>query len=438
MQIKPVEHVLVRDPQTGLRLKVKSVKLTGYRCLAEVELPAGQSGLADLPLGYHVYHPQVWNRESNELSAYSQFHFTDLRQEFARAIDTPEHWTLIKKRPVRDAFVLTCLDFVYGHCLSRLLNYTLDCTTRFRGLDCILMIPKQLLALAPDDCAEIWVYEGPLANLNYRNLWLERAFADLYGRVDSLYLSPASLPFPEHIDPAHHRLKPADIGSPFIIFSYRETRCWGGNLYNQRKRIEELGKLLSSIWDPRQLLLAGIGKEASRWHWQYWQSHIAASTNEATEAKFLQLYSDSLLTIGCQGSNMLLPCLLSWSTLRFLADDRLDHFLGGDFVGNQFSTQIGTLFRHRMLYGNEELRDLDPRRVAAIARSMLEYRHHLQARFSHPIVSEEDYQKATQPIPIEEAHGVAVKGRKPWLQRRLRRLAKMRNRAEVAFGRMRP
>jgi hypothetical protein len=436
MQIKPVDRALLHHPQTGQKLKLTSVTLTGYRCLAQVELPGEQNGLADLPLGYHVYHPQLWNRDTDELFSYSQFHFTDLRKEYARAIDQPDQWTIIKKRPIRNAFILTCLDFVYGHCLSRLLNYTLDRKTRFPGLDCILMIPKQLLALAPEDCAEVWVYNGPLTNLNYRNLWLEKAFTDLYNRTESLYLSPASLPFPEQIDLSNHKLKPADIEAPTIIFAYRETRVWGGNLYNQRNRIEELGKLLSAVWDPQQLLLVGIGEKASKWRWKYWRSHVFAKSSEEIEAKFLEHYSHALLTIGCQGSNMLMPCLLSWSTLRFLTEDRLDHFLGGDFIGNSSATQIGTLFRHRMLYGDEELRDLSPKRVTAIAQSMIQYRHHLDARFSHLILGEEDYRQATNPIAIEEADGRAIRSRKGWLERRRKKLTKLRNRAEVALGQM--
>jgi hypothetical protein len=89
-----------------------------------------------------------------------------------------------------------------------------------------------------------------------------------------------------------------------------------------------------------------------------------------------------------------------------------------------------------MLYGDEELRDLSPKRVTAIAQSMIQYRHHLDARFSHLILGEEDYRQATNPIAIEEADGRAIRSRKGWLERRRKKLTKLRNRAEVALGQM--
>ena len=250
MQIKPLKNIDIRHVKTGKPLTVKSVILPGYRCLAQVELEDGHLGYADLPLGNHVYHPQLWDTQTDEVIANTNFLWTNIREEFRQEYDNPDDWTIIINKSVRKAFILNCLDFVYGHCLSRLLNYTLDHTVRFPGLDCILMVPAQLAHLAPAGCAEIWIYKGPLKNLRFRNLWLERAFVDLYNRMDLLYLSPSPLHDPEKIDPQYHGLKAAQIGSPAIVFSYRENRVWGGNLYNQRARLEKLGKLLSTIW-PR-------------------------------------------------------------------------------------------------------------------------------------------------------------------------------------------
>jgi len=162
MQIKPLESIDLRHVRTGRPLAVQSVLLPGYRCLAEVELENGHRGYADLPLGNHVYHPQLWDTQTNEVLANTDFLWTDIREEFRQEYDQPDHWTIITRKNVRKAFVLNCLDFIYGHCLSRLLNYSVDHALRFPGLDCILIVPAQLAHLAPADCAEIWIYHGPL------------------------------------------------------------------------------------------------------------------------------------------------------------------------------------------------------------------------------------------------------------------------------------
>jgi hypothetical protein len=402
VQIKPLEGIDLRHVKTGERLPVKAVVMPGYRCLAEVELPNGHPGFADLPLGNHVYHPQVWDRQTNEVVSNTNFLWTDIREEQERTFDQPEHWRILTKKVVRKAFVLNCLDFVYGHCLSRLLNYSIDYATRFPGMDCILMIPQQLAHLAPEGCAEIWIYSGPLKHLRSRNLWLERAFAELYARMDELYLSPCPLHIPDRINPSDFGLRPAKIDAPAIVVSYRENRAWGGNIYNQQVRLEKLGQRLAGIWPREQLFLVGVAGKSAAWKWKNWNSLLVAKPTLADEQAMLTKLSDAVITIGCQGSNMLLPCMLSWSTIRLLPLDRLSHFLGGDYVGRAGSQQMETLYKSRILYGGDELRDLDPDTVFAITKSMLEYREFLQARFINPMITEEDIRHAARTLPSEE------------------------------------
>lgn len=440
MQIKPLESIDLRHVKTGKQLKVRSVVLPGYRCLAEVELEGGHMGYADLPLGNHVYHPQLWNRQTGEVVSNTNFLWTDIREEFKQVYDQAEDWNIIIKKPVKRAFILNCLDFVYGHCLSRLLNYTIDHTLRFSGLDCILMIPAQLAHLAPVECAEVWIYKGPLKHLRFRNLWLENNFAELYARMDALYLSPCPLHDSEHIDPKLHGLKPATIDSPSIVFSYRENRCWGGNIYNQRGRLEKLGKLLSTLWPREQLFLVGVANKSVGWKWDHWNSLLVNKPTIDDEQALIAKLSDAVVTIGCQGSNMLLPCLLSWSTVRLLHLDRLSHFLGGDYVGRAGSRQVETLFKARTLYGGYELRDLAPETVFEVVKSILEYRHLLEARFCHPMVTDEDIRRAAEPIASEEALAVDFYRPPTWSEEKRKMvlgiLRKYRNRAEKLYGKL--
>ncbi len=439
MQIKPLQKLYLRHLKTSQRLSVKSVIMPGYRCLAEVELENGHAGYADLPLGNHVYHPQVWDRQTNEVVSNTNFLWTDIREEWKVEYDQKDHWRIVTKKVVRKAFVLNCLDFIYGHCLSRLLNYSVDRTTRFPGMDCILMIPESLAHLAPEECAEIWIYSGPLKNLRYRNLWLERAFGDLYARMDNLYLSPCPLHNPDHIDPRDFGLEVAKIDSPSIVFSYRENRAWGGNIYNQRVRLEELGKLLSTIWSPENLFLVGYANKTAHWKWKHWNSLLFTKPKLQDEQILLAKLSEAVISIGCQGSNMLLPCMLSWSTIRLLPLDRLSHFLGGDYVGRAGSQQMETLYKSRVLYGGYELRDLAPSTVFQIANSMLDYREFLQARFINPTITEEDIWNAAKTLPSEEklAANFAQPSKWSFYTSALSRVRKLRTRFDKTLGRLR-
>jgi hypothetical protein len=437
MQIKPIESLDIRHVRTGRPLKAKSVIMPGYRCFAEVEFDSGHTGFADLPLGNHVYHPQLWDRQTNEVVSNTSFLWTDIREEWRQEHDEPSHWKIVTRKAVRKAFVLNCLDFIYGHCLSRLLNYSVDHATRFPGLDCILMVPEQLAHLAPEGCAEIWIYSGPLKNLRFRNLWLERAFADLYARMDVLYLSPCPLHNPDQVNPRDFGLEVAKSDSPAIVFSYRENRAWGGNIYNQRARLEKLGELLSSIWPPEQLYLVGVAKKSVPWKWKHWNSLLVTRPTVQDERVMLAKLSQAVISIGCQGSNMLLPCMLSWSTIRLLPLDRLSHFLGGDYVGRAGSQQVETLYKSRILYGGYELRDLAPATVFEIAKSMLEYREFLQARFIEPVVTPDNIRNAARNLPSEEKLAAHHAQSPAWSDRNLALARKLRNRFEKIVGRLR-
>jgi hypothetical protein len=442
MQIKPLSQIDLRHVKTGQPLTVTGVTLPGYRCLAEVKLENGHRAYADLPVGNHVYHPQLWDLETDEVLTNTNFLWTDIREEFRQVHDDPDHWTIIKKKTVRRAFVLNCLDFIYGHCLSRLLNYTLDQATRFPGIDCILLVPEQLAHLAPAECAEIWIYKGPLKNLRFRNLWLERAFAELYERMDALYLSPSPLHDPDQIDIRNHDLTRATIDAPAIAFSYREARCWGGNIYNQRARLEKLGELLSAIWPQEQLLLIGVAPKSAAWKWKYWNPVLASKPTLEDEQAFIRGFSSSLVTVGCQGSNMLLPCMLSWSTIRLLPLSRLSHFLGADYVGRPGAKQMETLYKSRVMYGGYELRDIAPESVFEVVKSIIEYRHFLEHRFIQSTISDEDIRSAAQTIPSEETvtadhFAKTASQATEWRTHGLRVVRKMRNRFEKIYGRIR-
>jgi hypothetical protein len=119
--------------------------------------------------------------------------------------------------------------------------------------------------------------------------------------------------------------------------------------------------------------------------------------------------------------------------------DRLDNFLGGDYVGRSASTQMETLYRSRFLYGNAELRDVTPETVFQLVQSIIEYRHVLAAKFLQPTLTTQDIVLAARPVPLEEAREIQNRQRPPWWERRKKRTLnkwrKLRNGAERIYAR---
>lgn len=117
----------------------------------------------------------------------------------------------------------------------------------------------------------------------------------------------------------------------------------------------------------------------------------------------------------------------------------VESFFGGDYVGRAGSKQVETLFKSRILYGGYELRDLSPDTVFQVVKSILEYRHFLDARFIQPTATAEDIRGAAKTIASEETLAVnhpAPVGGTAQTKPGLALFRKFRNRAEKIHGRL--
>ena len=96
--------------------------------------------------------------------------------------------------------------------------------------------------------------------------------------------------------------------------------------------------------------------------------HYAEASDEQ---RWLALMLGADLAVGVHGSNLLLPSGLARSTLELVPEHRYGNLFQATLLAAQ--DPFTTLIRHRVLYGADDLADLSPERVAAVAVSILRY-----------------------------------------------------------------
>ena len=135
-----------------------------------------------------------------------------------------------------DVIILNTLDSLYGHVLLKLYNafYHLDHQPE---LGLIIIIPKIFKWLIPPGCAEVWVVDLKLSELEYSYDHLQKFVAEESSRFNKIYLSPAySHPDISAIDMARltgmppFNLDKFNRRKPTITFILREDRWWFSSL----------------------------------------------------------------------------------------------------------------------------------------------------------------------------------------------------------------
>lgn len=387
IQIKPLANLALPHPTTGSPLQIRRVTMSNCYCLGEVELDRGEPGLLTLPTAAELYVPQLWNLRTQEVFCARTDWWSSLSGDMTQPVVTDSRLEVIVNRPVKQAVLLNCLDHVYGHALGRLLNATLD-FQRFGTRDLVVLVPNALRHLVPAEVAEIWVYHGSWSQARRPNPCIEQEFARLYAQVDTLWLSPAAMIMPERMDISQHGVTPATSSARTIVYSYREDETWGGSLLAQKRNLERLGAKLRLLPGIDELWVQGLGTQAQRSHWRNWQVDVVKKPDMATEQRFATRLSQTLICIGTQGSNLMLPSALAWSVIELLSKDKLNHLLGGAYVGKRdVHTQMEVLFRHRTLYGDFSCADITPDLVYAVAYSLVFDRHFLHAYYARDFMA---------------------------------------------------
>jgi hypothetical protein len=351
----------------GMHILVKS---KCANCQAEI--------IEDAQVGHSLYH------EANKI---------DLDRElvFGRGMGHPnlieslktdrQLDTQIQREVLREfkrVIVLNCLDYLYGHCLLKLLNIQKHLDD-FPEYGTIAIVPKFLRWLVPDGVAEVWTIDIPLKH----SLLCYSAVNDFVRgelmRFDEIYVSSA-ISHPSEFDISKFTKVPKhdfDAADYRITFVWREDRLWCDDLMNRilkKTNLLALG-LIYQNWQIRRLFgrlrrqfpaalftIAGLGSSTRFPEWI--DDRRVPKFDRDTERATCQIYAQSRLIVGVHGSNMLLPSAHAGMTIDLLSADRLGN-ITQDILYQESDPRLAA-FRYRYLTFQTSIAEL-----AQVGASML-------------------------------------------------------------------
>jgi hypothetical protein len=381
--IHPTLEVNAKCPHDQSELDILNVAIPGMRNLAEAKCPkCGSQYYVDLPTGQAIWSPAILDQATAEVYDPWNIHWFSqpLREGFLTPV--PEQIVpIVHKFFDSDRIIIVnCLDFLYGHSLLKLLNLQ-SYLDQGDGVGCCILVPTQLKHLVPDGVAEIW--EFPIA-IKEGHKWYPSLQAWINQQIQSrkeCFLSPVySHPHYETYDLNRFVRNLPDISEeirayePIILFSYREDRLWGRSLMAQQRNLQRLYHQLCTVFPKLAFVLVGFGQ----------QNQINPDGGNLIDLRVTQfsIEQDQLwmaymkaadCSIGIHGSNMLLPSGLGKSTLELMPRSRIGNSVQ-DFLFSQNKSDVrDALLQYRMLYGNENLSNIQPSTVVDLVANLLSH-----------------------------------------------------------------
>ena len=386
VEIHPTLDHRGRCLNCGCPVKSSALRFVGWRPLCEGTCPScGHLHLWDLPTGHAFVYPSTIDLTGGE--AAGQWFESQVIDGLGRPDGNDVAFSVERREPVDEAVLLNCLDFVYGHSLLKLLNAQHHLDDLHTPL--IVLVPSALSSLVPEGPAEVWTVDEPFGRLRGAVPQLEEALLEEIGRLRRCTLSPAyPHPHPSAWDIGRFTgpLTARRVGEPSLLFVLREDRVWGGTPAEQRENLRATWATLRSAFPEAGA--AAIGVSALSDLPAGMEDAQAEHPDARTEAAWLALMSGADLAIGVHGSNMLLPSALARATIELVPRHRYGNVANASLVTEP--DPLLALFRHRFVYGDDELRDVTPQLVAELALTTIRDGPNFRERFAGALAGEVD------------------------------------------------
>jgi hypothetical protein len=355
-------------PRCDGTIVFRGIRLVGWRLLHEGTCDGcGHEFVRDLPTGHGLVYPSLI--DTTEGAGWGQWFERDVIDALRTPDDGPASLKVERRAEVGEAVFLNCLDFVYGHAVHKLLNAQrhLDDPD---GPSLVLMVPAALASLVPEGAAEVWMVDEPFQRLRG---WIRALEADVLrelARFDRCLLStcyPHPHPSTWDIERFTGLLEGERLGKPSIVMSVREDRLWGGSERRHRRNLSALWRRIADAFPEAAAAVIGVSRL------DLVPDGVldlrAAAPDATVERRWLNLMRGADLAVGVHGSNMLLPSALAAATVELVPKNRHANVTHASLITER--DPLLAVFRYRYLYGDDELRDLAPERVADIAVMLL-------------------------------------------------------------------
>ena len=379
IQVFPTIDYVFECPLCGRGLENGGFLMTGMRNLVDVFCPAcRKSWYCDFPSGHGLLYPFFIEKKTGKLEQTTNWFGRLLTQGYAQQDTQPVQISVETYGNHSQVVILNCLDFLYGHCLIKLLNVQryLD----HGSVPVAVIVPRQLRHLVPASVGEVWTVELPIRKLTGWFVSLEEQFKHLMRAKEICYLAVVT----QHLDPDAYDLErfqspdfALDYSSslsqqPVVTFVYREDRLWGKSIQHQIENIEELYAHLESRLGSFSFVVAGIGRAGKLTdRIQDWRVERFTLDDER---KLLDLYRESQCVVGVHGSNMLLPSGLARIVVELLPESRFGCAYQSWLTHQELDSPYDYFFRYTAIPGDEHLLTIKPNVLASFIYSkIIEY-----------------------------------------------------------------
>ena len=346
--------------------------MPGMRMLADLVCPrCTRTFYGDLPAGHGLYYPMLLEKETGQVHDAHQVPWfaESLASSYAARTDLPLTLTEESVRPLRRPVLLNCLDYLYGHCLLKLLNAQVY-LDRHPDLDLVVLVPRFLRWMVPDGAAAIWTVDLPLRRGQEWNDWLAEELKRRMPMAQNWKLAPAfAHPHPNDFEIARFTgVEPFELGrwaeNPAVTFIWREDRLWSKSLppaagrlaarilrragltspqAEQTRQIVRLAERMRQSVPALDFAVAGLGTPGGLP--AFISDLRTTQITGKTETEWCGRYARSQIVIGVHGSSLLLPSAHAGVTIDLMPEDRWGN-LAQDVLPNAPDVRAGLCRYH--------------------------------------------------------------------------------------------
>ncbi len=373
IQVKPEIHHHSNCPYCNVGLKAIDVIWQGIHvCVVSNCSACSAEFTEDLKVGQAIYTPYQVDLKKNILFGDDESkHWFGI--PLLKSLQNPRsenvEFKVEKFREFKKVIILNCIDYLYGHCLLKLLNAESHIKNNPEfGL--IIIVPIFLRWMVPQGVAEVWTVNIPLSKAQNYYPVLDNRIKLECERFDSVYVSSAHS-HPKNFDITNFTgVNKHDFNRENfrITFIWREDRPWWNHnfslrvvrklnymkplIYWQNYKICRLFSLLREKIPKAKFTVAGLGTLTRFPKWI--DDRRIGHFNENLERETCNIYAESRLIIGVHGSNMLLPSGHAGMTIDLMPHDRWGNF-AQDVLYQESDNRLSS-FKYRYLPLNTNVR----------------------------------------------------------------------------------
>ena len=326
VQIKPTIQHESNCPYCGTTLEPASVLWLGMFTCTTNKACAGCRAkiIEDLKIGHAVNYSYQIDLEKGRLFG-NTVSEDWLGKPLLKSLQNPQdaEVRVLKEvlKPYKQVVILNCIDFLYGHCLLKLLNAQRH-LEEHSDYGLIIVMQEFLRWMVPEGVAEVWTVDIPLRNGQNYYTKFEKFVYEESKRFDEIYVSEAYSHLSKFNVTNFTKVPKYDfIKEEFkITFVWREDRIWCNLILRrflrkfatpdlalliQNWRLQNLFEKIRCKVPSARFVVVGLGKKTKFPEWI--EDLRVDGFDENTERKICHIYSESYLVLGVHGSNMLLP-----------------------------------------------------------------------------------------------------------------------------------